>query len=86
MRIMDQLKKDKRWFIDNYDSLRKQYPNSRYLAILHGEVLEHASDIISFDRKVDKIRDLNFLVVDFENSGDLTNEPQITGFSWMFEV
>ena len=84
-KVMEQIDKDKQWFGDNYDSLRKQYPGSRYLAILNREILEHDSDIISFERKIGKRKDLSFyFLADFEDSRDLTDEPEPTGFSWSF--
>jgi len=81
-KVMEQIDKDKQWFGDNYDSLRKQYPGSRYLAILNREILEHDSDIISFERKIGK-RNLSFYYeADFEESRE--DEPEPMGFSWSF--
>jgi len=83
-KVMEQIDKDKGWFRDNYDSLRKKYPNSRYLVILNREVLEHDSDTISLDRKMSK-RNLGFYYeADFEEPQ--RNDPEPAGFSWSFRV
>jgi len=64
---IDPMDNDIRWFKDNYKSLRQQYPNSRYLAIINKEVLGENNDDLVLERRVlEKIGFCNFYLADFE--------------------